>query len=150
SDPSVRLAVATAVRQLVSSSLTVNTDITTEAPVGKILSVLIRSSADAKDPLLPYMIWMAGEPAIAANPRGGLACVAEDGVETMRLSGILARKAMRRICDTQDSTKLDVAVNFVSEISQKSSALTWEAVEGLIQGQQGKAHPPSLDTHELF
>src|SRR5438552_3367347 len=142
-DPSVRLAVAIGARQLVFSSLTINTDINTEAPIGKILAALIKSSADAKDPLLPFMIWMAGEPIVAANPHGGLDWLAEHGAETLPLSGILARKAMRRICDTQDTAKLDVAGNFLSEISGKSAALTLAAIEGLIEGQQAKPMPPA-------
>src|SRR6185436_19643828 len=94
--PSVRLAVATACRQLVSGSLTVDTEPLAELPVGAVLSVLVESSSDAKDPLFPYMIWMAGEPSFAKHPKGGLDWLAEHGQKTMPLSGILLRKAMRR------------------------------------------------------
>jgi len=149
-DPSVRLAVATAVRQFVAGSLTVDTDTPSEPRIGGILSALIKSSADAKDPLLPFMIWMAGEPTFAKNPQGGLKWLAENGPETMPLSGILSRKAMRRICDMQDAAKLDLAVDFLLQIAAKNSDLVLSAIDGLIEGQKAKPLVPNTDTKELF
>src|SRR5439155_519091 len=103
-DPRVRLAVATACRQIVSSSLTVDTDINYDAPVGKILTKLIQSSAKENlestnatqnsklktqnselDPLIPFMIWMASEPLVAKNPEPGLKWVLQNGSDTMPL-----------------------------------------------------------------
>jgi putative membrane-bound dehydrogenase-like protein len=149
-DPSVRLAVATAVREIVSSSLTVNTDINTDAPVGDILAALIKSSTDAKDPLLPYMIWHAGEPLLAHNPQPGLNWLAENGAATLPLSGILTRKAMRRICDTREAAKLDLAMNFLSQVADSSSELTTAALDGLLEGQKGQAFMPTVDASALL
>lgn len=149
-NPSVRLAVATACRQLVSSSLTVDTDINTEAPVGKILTTLIKSSADAKDPLIPFMIWMASEPLVAAHPEPGLKWLAENGADNMPLCGILARKAMRRICDTGEPEKMDVAVKFLKNIWGKNDELTLASLDGLIEGQKAKPLRPTIDTKTLF
>jgi putative membrane-bound dehydrogenase-like protein len=148
--PSVRLAVATAVRELVSDSLTVDTESQCNYQIGGILAALIKSSADAKDPLLPFMIWMAGEPTFAKNPEGGLKWLAENGSATMPLSGILTRKAMRRICDMQDAGILDLAVQFLSQIAQKDSGLVLTAIDGLIEGQRAKPLVPASDTKELF
>lgn len=150
SDPTVRLAVATAVRQLVSDSLTVDTETKCNYQIGGILAALIKTSADAKDPLLPFMIWMAGEPTFAKNPEGGLKWLAENGPETMPLSGILTRKAMRRICDMQDAAKLDLTVDFLSRIAQKDAGLALAAIDGLIEGQKAKPLVPKADTRELF
>ncbi|MBE0542040.1 MAG: c-type cytochrome [Verrucomicrobia bacterium] len=149
-DASVRLAVATAVRQIVSSSLTVNTDVNTDAPVGDILAALIRSSADAKDLLLPYMIWHASEPLLAHNPKPGLNWLAENGPVTLPLSGILTRKAMRRICDTQEIPKLDLAVNFLERISGGNVELTLAAIDGLLEGQKARPLLSSANTESLF
>ncbi len=146
----VRLAVATAVRQLVSSSLIVDTDINSEVPVGKILIALIKSSADAKDPLIPFMIWMASEPLVAKNPAPGLQWLAENGADTMPLSGILTRKAMRRICDIGDTAKMDVALKFLSAVSEKNDALTIAALDGLLEGQRAKSLRPTSDTKSLL
>jgi putative heme-binding domain-containing protein len=150
SDPRVRLAVATAVRQIVSSSLTVNTDINTDAPVGNILAALVKSSADAKDPLLPYMIWHASEPLLAHNPQPGLNWLAENGAATLPLSGILTRKAMRRICDTQEIPKLDLAVGFLEKISGGNVELVFAAIDGLLEGQKARPLLPTANTESLY
>jgi len=149
-DPSIRLAIATAVRELVSDSLTIDTETKGKYQIGGILAALIKSSADAKDPLLPFMIWMAGEPTFAKNPRGGLKWLAENGADTMPLSGILTRKAMRRICDMQDAAKLDLTVEFLSQIAEKDAAFVLAAIDGLIEGQKAKPLVPRTDTKELF
>jgi putative membrane-bound dehydrogenase-like protein len=149
-DASARLAVATAVRQIISSSLTVNTDINTDAPVGSILEALVKSSADAKDPLLPYMIWHASEPLLAHNPAPGLDWLAENGAATLPLSGILTRKVMRRICDTRETAKLDLAMSFLSQVADSSAELVIAALDGLLEGQQGQAFTPTVDTSALL
>ncbi|NOS69202.1 MAG: c-type cytochrome [Verrucomicrobia bacterium] len=150
SDPRVRLAVATAVRQLVSNRLVTDHEINDSAPVGKILTTLIKSSADAKDPLLPYMIWLASEPLLASNPEPGLRWLAENGAATMPLSGILIRKAMRRLCDTGDAAKVNFATEFLAGVLEKDPSLTLAALDGLIEGQKGCALKPTTDTTALF
>lgn len=149
-DPRVRLAVATAVRRIVSRSLTVNEDVDTGAPVGRVLTALIQSSADAQDPLIPYLIWLASEPLLAHNPQPGLEWLAGNGATMMPLSGILARKAMRRICDTQEPAHLDMAVSFLGQIAGKDAGLTLAAMDGLIEGQKAKPLIPRADTQALF
>jgi putative heme-binding domain-containing protein len=149
-DPCVRCAVAVACREIVSSSLTVDTDLDYAAQVRRVLARLTASSKDARDPLIPYMIWMAGEPAFAQNPKGGLDWLANDGAQNMPLSGILARKAMRRICDTQDKTKMDIVVHFLERVVDTPAGVARDAIEGLIEGQKAKPLVPNLDTTSLF
>ncbi len=148
-EPAVRLGVATALRQIASGSLTINTDLNIEAPVGKVLAVLIKASADAKDPVLPFLIWMASEPSLATNPAPGLQWLAENTADAMPLGGTLARKAMRRICDTKDAAKMDVAVQFLTAIADKDE-LALAALDGLIEGQRAKPLRPSADTKSAF
>src|SRR5581483_10939102 len=74
-DPSVRLAVATAARQFASGSLTVNTPVPAAldgVQTGRMLAALVKTSADAKDPLIPFMIWQAAEPKIAQDSKPAL------------------------------------------------------------------------------
>ena len=149
-DPAVRLAVATACRLVVSGSLTIDSDINTKAPIGKIITKLIQSSADAKDPLIPYMIWMASEPLVAANPEPGLKWMLEHGSDSMPLTGILARKAMRRICDTGEREKMDKAVSFLTIMSETDTKLAAQALDGLLEGQKAKPLLPTVDTSALF
>ena len=150
--PSVRLAVATACRQFVSSSLTVNTPVITEfaeANVGKILATLVEKSADGNDPLIPFMIWMASEPKIAANPQNAFNWLARSGPATMPLSGQLAYKTMRRVCDLQNAAHLDAAVDFLMALPPGEALLAY-ALNGLVDGQKGKALRPNKSTAELF
>ena len=58
---------------------------------GRILAPLMKASADAKDPLIPFMIWEAAEPKIAEDPSHALRWLAENGPEMMPLSGKLPR-----------------------------------------------------------
>jgi len=149
-EPSVRLAVATACRQLASGSLTVDTAPDREVRIEKILAALIQSSARDKDPLLNFMIWEAGEPGFAREPQLALDWMADNGAAAMPLSGILARKAMRRICDTQERAKLNLAVDFLTRVVEMDAALAGAAIDGLIEGQKAKPLVPGTDTKSLF
>jgi putative membrane-bound dehydrogenase-like protein len=152
-DPSVRLAVATAARQLVSGALTVDMPVSGDLKsieTGRILAPLVKASADAKDPLIPFMIWQAAEPRIAENPEPAFRWLAEHGADTMPLSGQLARKTLRRICDTQDVGKLDMAMQFLAVVSERDVALTAASLDGLLDGLQGNKMKPSVDTEPLL
>jgi putative membrane-bound dehydrogenase-like protein len=145
-DASVRLAVATAARQFVSGSLTINTPVSGAlqgVDLGEILVGLIESSFDGKDPLIPFMIWMAVEPKLVQNLEPALEWLRENGPAKMPLSGQIVRKTMRRICDLQQADKLSLALDFVAAIPGESSALALAALDGLLEGQRGKALVPS-------
>ena len=143
-DPSVRLAVATAVRQFTSGSLTVNTPPRqSDVKIGKVLACVVEASAQNKDPVLPFMIWMAAEPSVASNPQAALDWLSTKGADMLPLTAQLARKTMRRICDGQEPQWLDGALEFVANISDSSAPLAGAALDGLIEGQRGKAITPS-------
>jgi putative membrane-bound dehydrogenase-like protein len=152
-DPTVRLAVATAAREFASGSLTINTPVPPALAgieTGRILAPLLKASADGKDPLIPFMIWQAAEPKIAENPEPALRWLLANGADTMPLSGQLARKTMRRICDTHDARRLDLAVKFLEGVADQDVALTAAALDGLLDGQQGKALVPTIDPGPLL
>ena len=81
----MRLAVVTAVRQFTGGSLTVNTGGLKDfydANVGAILEGVMAASKDAKDPLIPFMIWQAWEPRMpAAEVRSIMIALADLTVE---------------------------------------------------------------------
>ncbi len=147
--PPVRLAVASAVRQFVSGSLTVDTPIEgnlADLQTGPVLIKLIRKSAAEKDAVLAFMIWMAAEPQFSADPPPGLQWLAENGPELMPLSGVLTKKAMRRLCDMRDPRQIDSAVEFIGAVFTDAPALAVEALDGLLEGQRGKAMLPTTAT----
>ena len=151
-DPSVRLAVAVACRQLIGGSLTVNT------PDGKgadhantalAVDTLARQPGTATDPLLPFMIWMAGEPYVAANPKSAFGWLTEHGAATMPLSGTLAYKIMRRVTDLQNPQRMDEALNFIAKLPVNEPLLPF-ALSGLVDGQKGKAIKPTKPTEPVI
>lgn len=147
-NPSVRTGVATAARQYVSGSLTVNTPASPDwqqARISSVIAAAARASADPKDPLLPFMIWMAVEPMFAEAPEPGLNWLAENGPSLQPLSLTLARKAVRRLCDLGTPYHLDLAVQFIDIVST-FPALAVAALDGLLEGQKGKAILPSSPT----
>ncbi|MHB8522976.1 MAG: PVC-type heme-binding CxxCH protein [Limisphaerales bacterium] len=148
-DNPVRLGVATAAREFTSGSLTVDTpvsDALAGADVGRILAALVGQPNTATDPLLSFMIWTALEPKVAQDPALAFAWLREHGAETMPLSGQLVRKIMRRVCDTAEPAHLDEAVGFIGDIASGDAGLEIAALDGLIEGQRGKALLPTVAT----
>lgn len=152
-DPNVRFSVAVACRQFTSGSLTVNTPPPAGADnvdVGEIMVALLGKSAGEKDPLIPFAIWLAVEPLYAKDPGPGLVWLAESGDAHLPLSGQLARKAMRRLCDMNDASKIDLAVEFLQKAAGSSPAIAIQAIDGLLEGQKGKALVPTVPTANLL
>lgn len=142
-DASVRLSVAVACRQFVSGQLTVDqAPLKTGLDPGPALESLIAASADAADPVLPFMIWQAVEPVVVTESGAVLDWLAENGAARMPLSGILGSKTLRRLCDLGTASAMDQAVEFLERILPASPALAEAALEGLIKGQEGKALLP--------
>jgi len=153
SDPSVRLATAVAVRQLSSGSLTIDTPAPEQFMnynFGPMIAALMTASADAKDPVLPFMIWMAAEPTFVKNPQMALRWLLANGPATMPLSGQITRKIMRRICDLQQPVWTDQAMQFVAGAIETNADLVVTALDGLLEGQKGKPLPPAAPASEYF
>lgn len=152
-EPTVRVAVVTACRQYVSGALTVNTPAPLpEGAIGRlsmILDLVAKKSTDAKDPLIPFMLWMAVEPIVAARPDGMLAWLAQNGEATMPLAGQLTYKTMRRICDLQQPAQMDAVLNFLMPLPADAPLVAF-AFNGLVDGQKGKAIAPTKPTEEFF
>jgi len=143
SDPSVRLAAATAVRQYASGSLTVNTPPThADIPFGEVLTTLIASSYQQEDPLIPFMIWMAAEPTVIREIDGTMQWFVENGGQYMPLTGTLIGKVMRRVCDLRDEAMLSRVIQSLGEVSFADRPFLARALKGLIEGQRGKAIVP--------
>ena len=149
SDP-VRAGVATALRQFVSGSLTLNTPPLSPVEAlkpGDILGPLIASSIRSSDPLLPHLIWMACEPLVARDPKLALSWVAQSGGDSRPLAASLARKIMRRICDQTEppirQAQLNLAVEFMGQLSAQPE-LASAVFDGLLEGLKNKGAPPSV------
>lgn len=150
SEPTVRIAVATACRQLTSGSLTVNTKPQREpnAPeVAEILAALIAATPNATDLTLNHLVWIAAEPLIAKDPKFAFALL--NKVRTAPLAGSLAHKTMRRVCDLQNPAQLDAALDFLGSLPATDPLLAF-ALNGLVDGQKGKALKPAKPTEAVL
>jgi putative membrane-bound dehydrogenase-like protein len=151
--PTVRAAVITACRQFVSGSLTVNTPVPfgddVRDGIGSILDQAARASRDANDPLIPFLLWMAAEPIIAAHPPTMLQWLADHGEATLPLAAQLTYKTMRRICDLQQPAQMDAVLQFLMPLPA-DAPLVASAFHGLVDGQKGKAIAPTRPTDEFF
>ncbi len=151
-DPAVRLAVATACRQLTSGSLTVNTKperAPDEAKLSEILTVLIAPAGRTNDVTLNHLIWMAAEPLIARDPKFAFTLLAKDSLRSAPTTGTLAYKTMRRVCDLQNPAQLDAALDFVGSLPANEPLLAF-ALNGLVDGQKGKALKPNKPTEAVM
>ncbi|MBI5801024.1 MAG: c-type cytochrome [Verrucomicrobia bacterium] len=150
SEPTVRTAVATACRQLTSGSLTVNTKPQREpnAPeLAEILAALIAATPNATDLTLNHLVWMAAEPLIAKDPKFAFALL--NKVRNAPLAGSLAYKTMRRVCDLQSPAQLDAALDFLGALPATDPLLAF-ALNGLVDGQKGKALKPAKSTEAVL
>lgn len=151
SDAAVRLAVATAVRQFTSGSLTVNTPPThADVNPGEVLAALIASSHQNRDRTLELLIWMAAEPVVVREPEMTLGWLAGEGAQYLPLSGRLAAKTLRRLCDLGDRANLDLAMQFLDRAARETPALAAAALEGMLEGQKGRAIMPRSDASAIL
>ncbi len=151
SDAAVRLAAATAVRQFTSGSLTVNTPPKNSDLDPRVaLAALIASSYQTRDRTLELMIWMAAEPVVIKDFAGTLDWLGGDGAQYMPLTGRLAAKTLRRLCDFGDRANVDLALQFLDQAAAGNSALATAALEGLLEGQKGRVLMPQGDASAIL
>ncbi len=151
-EPTVRTAVTTACRQLTSGSLTVNTKPQREpsaSELAEILATVIAATPTATDLTLNHLVWMAAEPLVARDPKFAFALLARANVRTAPLAGTLAFKTMRRVCDLQSPAQLDAALDFLGALPVTDPLLPF-ALNGLVDGQKGKALKPAKPTESVL
>ncbi|MFM8471625.1 MAG: PVC-type heme-binding CxxCH protein [Limisphaerales bacterium] len=152
SEPIVRTAVATACRQLTSGSLTVNTPPQRPADakaIAEILASVIAATSNANDLTLNHLVWMAAEPLVARDPKFAFNLLGQGSVRSAAITGTLAYKTMRRVCDLQNPAQLDVALDFLGALPASDALLPF-ALNGLVDGQKGKALKPTKPTEAVL
>jgi putative membrane-bound dehydrogenase-like protein len=141
----------------------------------ELIPILVQQPAVAKDPHLPFLIWMATEPKLArpAWPRaaadGGRAQLAADAQTApggnatyllqwmARTAGVssaaadLSRRIIHRLVDANDQEELRAAIAFVNTLSPQQSAVALGAVQGLldVQPKKGAVRPEGTAALDL-
>lgn len=90
---------------------------------------------------------MAAEPLVARDPKFAFALL--NKVRTAPLAGSLAHKTMRRVCDLQTPAQLDAALDFLGSLPATDALLPF-ALNGLVDGQKGKALKPAKPTETVL
>ncbi|HRI14194.1 MAG TPA: dehydrogenase [Verrucomicrobiota bacterium] len=148
-DLTVRLGVAIAARQFVSSSLTLDTPPKvpiSELITGGVLSGLFLNSTRGVDPTFEFLFWMALEPIIAFDPVHAIGFYQQDGAkDTLPFSANVLRKIMHRACDLRDEVMLSRAVLEFGKIPADAAPTLIAGLQGLVDGQRGKVMAPNAD-----
>ena len=150
----VQSAVASALRQFSSGSLTVNspprTDSSTSGPfVAEVAEALLDHAKDTTDRDLPFLLWMALEPALMYDPSATEKWYVEHGESHLPLSAKLVYKTVRRFCDARQLWLVDKSLELAEELNAESPLLV-AVLDGLIDGQRGKAVVPGHPTEPLL
>ena len=153
-NPTVLAAVATALRQFSGGSLTVNTppshDIAVLGPlVTAVAEKLLGTAKASTDRDLPFLLWMALEPNLLYDPNITAAWFQEKGERYLPLSGKLAYKMVRRFCDARKDWLVDKTLEIVASLDSASPLIPY-LLDGLIDGQRGKALAPTQPTEALL
>jgi putative heme-binding domain-containing protein len=151
--PSVRAAVATALRQLTSASLTVDKPSPVTVATADLLphfrELVSRPSVEG-DFYYPHIVWMAMEPRVAQDPELFFPLLS---ATNSSVSAYCLRRVMRRICDLSDSATrtrhLDAAIGSLANLADQTS-LADAALDGLIDAFKTKGRPPSIPLHPIF
>jgi putative membrane-bound dehydrogenase-like protein len=152
-EPSVRAAVAVALRQFSSGSLTVGSvppvHIGADVLMPAFKELLARPSVPG-DTYYPHIVWMAIAPRAAQDPQTFLKLFAENDTS---VSAYCLYRTMRRICDFTNADErarhLNAAMTFLGSIAGKTSLAT-AALDGLIKAQEAKGAPPTVPLEPIL
>ncbi len=152
--PVVHSGVATALRQFTSGSLTVNTpsrhDPAVSAPtITEVLGTLLEHTHATTDRDFPFLLWTAIEPATMYDPNITEEWFVQNGERFLPLSGQLAYKTVRRFLDEGKPWLLDKSLELLEALPE-SSGLLVPVLDGLLEGQRGRALVPGKPTDVLL
>jgi putative membrane-bound dehydrogenase-like protein len=121
-DPIVRSFVAYAARRFANPA------------VVPIVATLLKQPDTEKDPVLPFLIWMAAESNIANDPNLVLDTIqSANAIPPAALQ--FTRKSFRRIADTRDAEKMNQAIAILTSLESRPS-LASAAIDGLLDIKQ--------------
>ena len=173
-EPTVRAAVAAALRQFTGGSLTVNVSSrpdpgratlprsrdpkeasarqeprATEELLPHFKALVSRSSVEG-DLYYPHIVWMAMEPRVAADPQAFFPLV---GANENSVSAYCMHRVMRRVCDLSDAAgrekHLNAAMEWLGSLADKTQ-LASAALDGLLIAYKSRTAPPTLNMEPIF
>jgi putative membrane-bound dehydrogenase-like protein len=94
-----------------------------------LLHNLMKHKADAKDPCIPLMIWLAYEPRVAAQRNSALDWLNKAAPGNALVTNEIVPRAVRRLASTGKAEDLAACVAFLREVND--TAVRRQALEGL-------------------
>jgi putative membrane-bound dehydrogenase-like protein len=122
-DPVDRLALACAAQRLTGNSL-------------DLLHALMQHKEDAKDPVIPFMIWLAYEKRLAASAKPELDWLRQNAAGNELVTTAIVPRTMRRLVATGKPDDLAACVAFVGDVTDP--AVRRQALEGLALALQNR------------
>jgi len=109
--------------------------------VAELLHALMKHSEDAKDPLIPQLVWLAYEKIIAKNAAKELPFLAEQSPTNEFIRDAIVPKVMRRLVATGKADDLALCLKFLGDVKDTNSRE--KALDGLVLAFKGQtvAHP---------
>jgi putative membrane-bound dehydrogenase-like protein len=105
-----------------------------------LLHNLMRHAADAKDPCLPLMIWLAYEPRAAARPGEALGWLKENAAGNPLEMDTILPNTIRRLVDGDRRADLRACVAFLADV--RDTAVRRRALRSLVRALAGKIKDP--------
>jgi putative membrane-bound dehydrogenase-like protein len=101
-----------------------------------LLHNLMKHKADAKDPCIPLMLWLAYEPRVAAQRNPALDWLKKAAPGNPLVTNEIVPRALRRLASTGKAEDLAACVAFLAEV--KDVGARRQALEGLTQALKGR------------
>jgi putative membrane-bound dehydrogenase-like protein len=101
-----------------------------------LLHNLMKHAADARDPCMPLMIWLAYEPRLVTQRQPVLAWLTAHARGNALVAEAIVPRTMRRLAATGKADDLGAAVDFLGGLTD--SAVRRQALEGLVQAMKGR------------
>ncbi len=126
--PDVRLQVASAVLRLRKQL--------PDTDVLETLAALMRHGEDARDPVIPLMIWIALEPYVLKDPGAVLNRLARVGEDSALVREAILPRTIRRLSASPDPKHLEHALSFLTTL--KSAPAVAAGMDGLLEALRGR------------
>lgn len=107
-----------------------------------LLHTLLKHQADAKDPNIPLLLWIAYEPRVLTQRAAALQWLSGNASGNLLVADGIMPRALRRLTATGKAEDLEACVVFLENVTTDTRSL---ALDGLLQGLKGRQveAPPS-------
>jgi putative membrane-bound dehydrogenase-like protein len=115
--------------------------------VAELLHALMKHPEDAKDPLIPNLVWVGYEKVIAKNAATEIAFLAEQSPTNIFVRDAIVPKVMRRLVATNKPEDLALCLKFLGDVKDTHSRE--KALDGFVLAFKGQTVAPPKEWASL-